>query len=400
MARKWLCEHIAQVVKGEVGLFFAFQMRLREERASFQGSPAERGRARDRRACMSHALLTNHPTLSDPILIRHLPANTCASQRFHTYPCTLLVTHIPKVSLRSWLRDLLSLLACYLESSTWYIFPSSTPSTLLPPQPPPQRLHPTSSHSPNPPTPSPRKSTAPVPPPTPSMPHTHPMSCQVCRNPLNPTTPFHCPTCARTLLFPLRLSQATTLLERESFGKHVESVVTGEALTAPDSRNLSLSGALVNLEESAKHAERQKLESEAEEVRERLGLIDDQVKLLQKQIETGRTEIEERKKALQRRRADLKEAKRGAEAQRAKELERVKNDITKMGVLGDRLHNKTVYARRQLCAEAAALVGLRQTPRKGRDGKKKYGYYIGNLRIYDLQELHGECSSLSSTTHR
>ncbi|KAF2146635.1 uncharacterized protein K452DRAFT_304582 [Aplosporella prunicola CBS 121167] len=212
------------------------------------------------------------------------------------------------------------------------------------------------------------------------------MECDICGKGLNPKVPLNCPTCARAALYPFRIAQATTLLDRETLGYHVEAVATGADDQAGQA--VSLGETLVDTHESSKRAAVEQRRTATAEIEERIRYITERSESLQKQIDEGKREIAARKAAIAQRRSDLESATYNIEKRRSKELDTVKEVIKAVRAADDLGHKEDVYGRAWHCKKAADVAGLKQRRRRSRDGSVKMEYYIGGIRILDLRDLN------------
>ncbi|KAF2836469.1 hypothetical protein M501DRAFT_939727 [Patellaria atrata CBS 101060] len=212
------------------------------------------------------------------------------------------------------------------------------------------------------------------------------MQCDICERAPVPKLQFHCPTCVRTALYPVRIALATTLIDKEKVGQHVEALVNNT--DAPTNRSITLSGALFDLHESAKTADLERVRAEITEVEERVRLITEQAELLKRQVEASKKEIAAKKAAAAQRRSDAESAKHEVESRRANELNKLSKTTKHSGYRWDSQHGDTVHARMFLCREAASLAGLKQRKRRVKDGSVRDEYIIGGVPIVDLRHLN------------
>lgn len=223
------------------------------------------------------------------------------------------------------------------------------------------------------------------------------MECDICghhasqRNP----RPFHCASCARAAVYPLRIEQLQILLRKEELGKKVEQVITGNVDTAHQS--ISLSNTLVDTYECAKRVDLDRILSETAEATERVELISEQADRLRKEMETYKAEIAARKASMAQRKSDTESATHGLEGRRDREIQTAQQTISRTKYRWGRLHNETMQARHFLCREAAKLAGLNMKRKKGRDGKVRDEFTIGGVKIFNLKDMNGMASSRRHT---
>ncbi|KAL1651389.1 hypothetical protein SLS58_000729 [Diplodia intermedia] len=212
------------------------------------------------------------------------------------------------------------------------------------------------------------------------------MDCDLCGNELTARARVHCPTCARAALYPYRIEQATTLLDREKFAQHVEAVVNGTEDRAGQA--VSLGETLVDTHECSKRVAVERDLAAKEELQERMRLITEQTDLLKRQIEETRREIAARKAAIAQRHSDLESASYNVDKRRAKDLSVVKEVIGTVKHADDIGHREDIRSKVWHCKHAADIAGLKQRRRRSKDGQTKMEYYIGGVRIYDLRDLN------------
>jgi len=216
------------------------------------------------------------------------------------------------------------------------------------------------------------------------------MECGICCQRSSGRHPrgFHCATCARTTLYPLRIEHVKALLDKESFGAKVEQVLSGKIDTAQQS--VSLSNTLIDTHECAKRVDLDRMRSEAAEINNRVDSITEHAAALQKEMEKYKAEIASKKAALAQRRSDAGSARHGLETRDTREIDAVQQSIVRTRYRWGKLHNETMSARFTLCREAAVLAGLKMKRRKGRDGRAKDEYMIGGVKISDLRDMNGK----------
>lgn len=211
------------------------------------------------------------------------------------------------------------------------------------------------------------------------------MQCSLCARNYSAKTPFHCATCARSILYGHRIDQAKLLLEKEGIRRQASAIISAGQQTpalTPTARSL------VEAREGAKKYERERNLAASAEAQERIGLISHRTSTLQEEIEQCRKEVAARKAVVARRRADLKTGQDGLAARRNTALEHVKKRTERVEQKWHRLHDKTVEDRSYLVREAANLAGLKLRRRKTKDGGIKEEYTIYGVGIVDLRDLN------------
>ncbi|KAF2459752.1 UV radiation resistance protein and autophagy-related subunit 14-domain-containing protein [Lineolata rhizophorae] len=199
---------------------------------------------------------------------------------------------------------------------------------------------------------------------------------------------LHCASCARASLYPLRIEQARSLLERERLGEYVGEVIHG-ASTPSDRGGSSAKGAeRVDTLLCTSRVEYEQTCSATAEAEDRVAQITGQMERLKIQIEEGKRQIKQKRAENAQRRSDAASATHQLAERRAQEMERVKERIRIVRQRWDSVHRSTLEGRRALCKEAGVLAGLKVRRRKTRDGNTTEHFQIGGLRIYDLTELN------------
>ncbi|KAK5152567.1 UV radiation resistance protein and autophagy-related subunit 14-domain-containing protein [Cryomyces antarcticus] len=211
------------------------------------------------------------------------------------------------------------------------------------------------------------------------------MECDTClKN--GDATPLNCSTCARASLYPIRINLATVLLEKEMLGRQIGAIEGVSTSTTPQS---AVSGsALVVTTEAAKKHDVERTQNERVEVEERIEMILEQRRVLEKQIEDGKKESSARKAELSRRRSDMTSVTHVLQSRRGAAMETVQKSIGRRTYRLDKTEDRTKSAQSTLCREAALLAGLKQKRRKTKDGKIKEYYTIGGVNILDLRDLN------------
>jgi hypothetical protein len=216
------------------------------------------------------------------------------------------------------------------------------------------------------------------------------MECYICDRMGGTKLPLKCATCARSAIYPLRLQQASTLLEKEAMGRKVEAVVEGRDQSGTDER-LAFSGAMIDMHDCAKAHELETLTADATRLEERIQLISSLSQKLKSDMEEHKKSMAAKKAGLSRRRSDYESATHALEAREAKDLETLQAGIKRMNRRRDLKQQDIVAGRFSLCREAAILAGLKRRTRKRSDGSMKDSFTIGDgLPIFDLRELHSE----------
>jgi hypothetical protein len=224
------------------------------------------------------------------------------------------------------------------------------------------------------------------------------MQCDLCGKAFGSSTPCHCIVCARTALYPLRIEQASALLEKETLGKHVEAIVrepsgssslkgSGISISQTITLGGSTGGMLIDQNQCAKRTEFDRIQSDIDETTARIESITQKADLLRKEIEKAKKLRATQVAANHQKRSDMNSATHTLDGRRDKELDKMSKAAERASYRSDRLHNEIVTSRLYLCRQAAVLSGLRYKQRKMKDGTMRDIYYIGFNRIFDLRDL-------------
>lgn len=212
------------------------------------------------------------------------------------------------------------------------------------------------------------------------------MECDICGRIPGPKRQFHCTTCARSAIYPLRIEHALVLLDKETMGHRLESVVQSEG-NAPR-ENISLSGAIIDTAECSKTYHLEKIQSEAIILNERADIVAGKAEGLKQEMEKLQKEIAASKTVLSQRKSEFEAASYGIRDRSSKELEVVQAAARYTKRRWDLEHDEMVKCKAILCREAASLAGLRMT-RHIENHKKRDKFTIGTgTPIFDLRELN------------
>ena len=153
------------------------------------------------------------------------------------------------------------------------------------------------------------------------------MECDVCGQPPSEKRPFHCVTCARSAVYPLRIDHASVLIDKELIGQRLETVVNSDGQTPRE--NISLSGALIDTTECSKSYRLEKMQAETILLHSRTDLIAEKAKELGEEMEALRKKIAQGKRDKSQRSSDHESASYEIEDRSTKELDSVRRDETK-----------------------------------------------------------------------
>jgi chromosome segregation ATPase len=226
------------------------------------------------------------------------------------------------------------------------------------------------------------------------------MDCDLCGRLAGPQTRFHCPTCARNALYPVRLEQLSSLAEKEAMGRMVEAATQTTGVRLPR-ESLSLSGKIVDSHDCAKASAMDRLLSETVMTKDRLDALKRRAEELRLEMEEYRRSISEQKTSIQRRQSDKDSATYGLLDRESKEQDALQSSMRRIRRRWELKHNEIVEGRAALCKPAARLAGLRRHRRPREDGTMREYYTIAcELPVFDLRELHSKLlASLQPRPH-
>jgi hypothetical protein len=191
----------------------------------------------------------------------------------------------------------------------------------------------------------------------------------------------HCASCARTILYALRLEHGQTLLERGALGARIESITLGKSAEKRLENVWTI------------EADR----ARASDIRTRLGDGHTAISTVKQEIEGLRAEIMAMKADISKRRSILKTT-RGTLAGRDKgEIDKLNEKIARGTKNFDAIHGAAVETRAYLCREAANILRLRQGKPRSSNQAQTLRYFIGTIPIPDLKAINGvRCSELTA----
>lgn len=209
--------------------------------------------------------------------------------------------------------------------------------------------------------------------------------CQVCLRTPDIKLPFFCPTCARNVLYELRIKLAQTLLNKEGLGREIELWIHARN---DEVSKASTKKAVDKSPRGPSHRlELEQARSEATQAKARATSILQESQTTRSQIKKMRTDISKRKSDVASRALALKAARQASEHEEEKLMRPLLEETSAVQSSWDRLHHRTAEARVFLCREAAALYGLyQQKKKKGIPGRDLY--LLGGVPVVDLRDLN------------
>lgn len=190
-------------------------------------------------------------------------------------------------------------------------------------------------------------------------------------------------------MYPLRVEQVKTLLNKEALGKQVELVVSAKAPGAsPKSRNPPKEQ---DLDRCAITVQHERTRDELEDSRLRIDMITTQATKLRQEMEDYRRQIKDTKQDLAKRRHDIRTAATNVAAFQAQYPSALKHATKKTLRLQEGQYPDLVARRINLCRGTAYWARLQRTrrPWSGQgDNNKSFEYSIGGHVIPDLRALN------------
>lgn len=202
------------------------------------------------------------------------------------------------------------------------------------------------------------------------------MTCDICRRGHHPQRlPFFCAVDARNALYEGRFANVKATIEMDELEQRISSLLLDNAPNAiPASSGRS-------------QAYIDNCVSEEKRMKDRTEQVIAAAEQLQKEIDTAKKELEDRKAVAARRKAELASASQGTAARRKRELEETKTAIRKIKYHWDRDNEGAAQYRAGLCTEVAKLYRL-QRVKKG--NPVRYEYRIGGVEVVDLYQINSK----------
>ena len=210
------------------------------------------------------------------------------------------------------------------------------------------------------------------------------MNCDTCSRLGSSKLPFNCATCARNVLYELRIENARALIERESLGHSIEKAVGSDAEEGSKGQKARMQKGVLS------RVDLERLVALKEQAAERTTEVEATSDAIKTSITSTRKDLAEREATLDLRRKALAAMRKNHASKTASVLEVVQADTGKVEAKWGSAHSKIATSRKFLCKEAAELYGLRQTKRKLSNGSIKVEYMVGGVVVPDLRQLNSE----------
>lgn len=212
------------------------------------------------------------------------------------------------------------------------------------------------------------------------------MSCYICTA-AHSRLSFHCTTCARNRLYPLRLDYCQVLLENDTLSREIETAVSA----VYDDSGGSSRATKLGLEDASHgcspHWVLQNISNQRAASLHRREVIRERTLALKEKVHAKKTDITKRKETLARRRSDAASAQYQLDEREAAILTGIQNTARRTEHLWHSLHSRTAEARIFLCREAANIHGLGQRVSKKHDSRPTY--ILGGIPVVDLRDMNG-----------
>lgn len=212
--------------------------------------------------------------------------------------------------------------------------------------------------------------------------------CQICHRSSSNHLPFYCPTCARNVIYNIRIQNAHALLDKEVLSREVERIIE-HGIDSTRSPSHTDANTNANAEEvdagrqvaydRARVAHAQSIQKSRE--------ISIYCDTLREEAKGLREFIKEKKALLARKQASYAAAASELTRLKACSFEPLEKELEATKSRWDAVHNRTTESRVFLCREVATLHGLQQRKRKkGMSGRDIY--LIGGVPIVDVRDLN------------
>jgi hypothetical protein len=212
--------------------------------------------------------------------------------------------------------------------------------------------------------------------------------CTVCDRDFGGKRKPLCTGCAQATLYPARIHQASSLIDREKHHTHAEAVLRpgNDGIIAALSEEADWDAVHAAVTAGVRKQSVVKAKEEQAVIDARINDITDKAAELRQQIEDYKQYIAQQKLWHVQRQQDLRVERKELEKQQARTLEPVSAAMHKARQRLEKVHKRTFDAQALLCHEIAYSSGLRK--QKGKNGRSKY--WIGGVPLPDLRELNGK----------
>ena len=215
------------------------------------------------------------------------------------------------------------------------------------------------------------------------------MECAICIRAASSNLPFHCTTCARSVVYDVRLQKAQALLERAQLASQIAELTS---LKPTPAKKLS--------KEESRAVQRWAVErsnTTRAQSQEKIFEAERHVHTLREELKAARLEIQSRKDALRKRRTEQEHLQtRVIKAQEQSSLS-IQEGLQKATLSWEATNQITVDTRKFLCTEAAHIFGLSRR-KKLKGGVVREQYWLGGALVVPLKDINNaRCNELNAS---
>ena len=209
------------------------------------------------------------------------------------------------------------------------------------------------------------------------------MQCDICKRSFNTRRKRFCASCARATLYPGRIAQAQSLLDREKSHAHVEALVRpgndGVLAALPEDADWDgITAGLKTLNWERTKADIKLAENKIKDITEKAEKLSREIQDYKSYAEKQKEDNVQRRKILSTESSNLVKQRGGA-------MESAHEDVKKVRHRLGKVHRRTVEARDHLCREASSLSGLKKV--KNEEGRSEYR--LAGCLLPDFRDLNG-----------
>jgi Vacuolar sorting 38 and autophagy-related subunit 14 len=211
------------------------------------------------------------------------------------------------------------------------------------------------------------------------------MECDICARHGSARRGFHCPTCSRSTLYPLRIDLVKALAEKEDAARRVEAVVKGEI--PPNLPNSVLDGVIVDIRDCARATHYSTIKDDTVLTRDRVEAISLKANELRRDIEEYKAQMKDMKATIAKKKSDMESAAFGLDSRSSSEIDTVQKAARRTARRWETSHKEVIRGRMSLCREASKLAGLRKIKTVEGQSMKEHFEIAHHLMIYDLRSM-------------
>ena len=212
------------------------------------------------------------------------------------------------------------------------------------------------------------------------------MECGICSHELGRKRQPTCPSCARATIYEFRIQQIQGLLGKEQSHKRIDTII--KAASTSDIVPQSPDAQSVDLAESSKKIQVSSWSSQTAIIDQRIQDIKEQQTLLKHQIKEAKADNDRRREEHGQRRSEIRRSQTELKIREPQLLEPLLSDTKRLRYKLDKVNNRMMQGRLQLCRETAYIAGLSLRKRRTTDGRFRDDFTIGGIHIPDLRDLN------------